>query len=301
MRAAGYHTAGIVSNLLLFRPAGYDRGFDDWVEIGPREEQTRTVDADMLPYLNARQQAGDRVNRAVADWLARRPSDRFFLYVHYMDVHDWTATGSSYDEAVGKVDRHLGELRRMLADAGLLEGSTVVITADHGEGLGEPHPLEPGPAHVGNPSYQSVLAVPLIVWPRVDADPDRLVRSDDTFRLIRRIAGLEEEPPPDLEDDELFLTEHRVQTYVRGSWKSTWLRGEEQPYLFDLAADPREERSVAAAHPDLVASHRRRIDALSRQLGGATTESGPSADDLERLRALGYVRTGDSGDGSPSE
>jgi arylsulfatase A-like enzyme len=189
----------------------------------------------------------------------------------------------------------------MLADAGLLEGSTVVITADHGEGLGEPHPLKPLPAHLGNPAYQSVLAVPLVVWPGVRADADRLVRSDDTFRLIRRIAGLEEEPPPDLEDDELFLTEHRVQTYVRGSWKSTWLRGEEQPYLFDLAADPREERSVAAAHPDLVASHRRRIDALSRQLGGATTESGPSADDLERLRALGYVRTGDSGDGSPSE
>ena len=30
---AGYWTAGVVGNRLLFRPAGYDQGFDEWVEV----------------------------------------------------------------------------------------------------------------------------------------------------------------------------------------------------------------------------------------------------------------------------
>ena len=34
LRSAGYWTMGVTSNKLLYRPYGYDQGFDDWVEVG---------------------------------------------------------------------------------------------------------------------------------------------------------------------------------------------------------------------------------------------------------------------------
>ena len=65
--------------------------------------------------------------------------------------------------------------------------------------------------------------------------------------------------------------------------------------LFDLAADPREERSVhtAAAARELRASLHAPLQALRRMCpgDGATTAPNPAADEQlgEALRALGYV------------
>lgn len=289
LRGAGYHTVGVASNLLLFRPAGFDRGFDDWIEIGPTEAQTRLAQQGNVIVYDPARQAGNQVNRAVREWLEQRPGDRFFLYVHYMDVHDWLQAKIPYDEGVRRADRHLGDLRRMLQDEGLLEDSVVVVTADHGEGLRERHAIRPLPTHMGNPSFEPVLAVPLIVWPRIDADPDRLMRSDDTFRLIRTLARLDGDAGADLEQGELFLTEQLFRTYRSGRWKSVWPRGQDRPVLLDLENDAGEERDVAADHPEQVAAHRRRIEELSRQLGGETRSTAPSPEDLERLRALGYA------------
>jgi arylsulfatase A-like enzyme len=289
LRAAGYHTAGVVSNLLLFRPAGFERGFDAWLEIGPTPQQVRAAQGGGAMVYDPKLTAGDRVNAAVRDWLARRPGDRFFLYVHYMDVHDWSMLKLRYNDAVRNADRFVGELRKLLAEAGLLEGSVVIVTSDHGERLGEIHALRPLPTHMGNPSFEPVLEVPLIVWPRIEAERDRFVRSDDTFRLIRELARLDGAAPQDLERDELFLTEKLFRTYRRGRWKSVWTRGQERPYLFDLENDRGERRDVAAQHPNEIAAHRRRIDELSRRLGAESTATAPSPEDLERLRALGYV------------
>ena len=290
LRKAGYHTAGVVSNLLLFRPSGYEQGFDEWIQVGASEAQARTAQAGGAMRYDPKRTAGNHVNQEVRGWLERRRGDRFFLYVHYMDVHDWKMQHVPYDEGVRRVDGHVGELRKILAEAGLLQGSVLVVTADHGEGLGEPHLHPPLPLHMGNPSYEPVLAVPLIVWPRIDADPEHFVRSDDTFRLIRSLAGLEAgAAPPDLERGELFLTEQLFRIYRRGRWKSVWSRGQLSPYLFDLEHDAGEQRDVAALHPGEIAAHRTRVDELSRRLGGESSATAPSQEDLERLRALGYL------------
>jgi arylsulfatase A-like enzyme len=288
LKGAGYHTAAVTSNLLLFRPGGYDRGFDDWTEVGPPESWVRSTLAGNPVVYDPKLQAGEHVNRAVQEWLERRPSDHFFLYVHYMDVHDWVQRKYAYDDGVRVVDGHVGELRQMLERAGLLDGSVVVITADHGEALNEQHALGGLPLHMGNPSFVPILAVPLVVWPRVDADRDRIMRSDDTYRLILQLARLDA-GPPDLERDELFLTERLYHTYQHGRWKSLWPRGQDRPVLFDLETDPDERSNIAADHPDKVAAHRRRVDELSRQLRGGASTRGPSPDELERLRALGYA------------
>jgi arylsulfatase A-like enzyme len=289
LRAAGYRTVGVVGNPLVLRPSGFEQGFDDWLELRhlfalgemeifggkprPISEQTKT-------------RTGREVNRVVRRWLGSRKTDRFFLYVHYMDAHDYLLRGISYATGVTRADWFFGELYTMLAAEGLLDDAVVILTSDHGEALGEPHGLPGGAFHFGNPSFEPVLQVPLVVWPAVGDDPRRLLRSDDVARLIRRLARVDQGPPAEVEPGELFVGEQRFRTYRRGDWKSIRPRPDGPLHLFDLAADPGERRDVAAAHPDEVAAHRARVDELSRRLATAAPATA-SAEDAERLRALG--------------
>ena len=71
-----------------------------------------------------------------------------------------------------------------------------------------------------------------------------------------------------------------------------------EPLLFDLAADPEEERNLAADRPAdyarlaaLGEARDRRDQALLARLGAAAAASPElSAEDRARLRALGYLR-----------
>ena len=286
LRDAGYWTAGVATNAFLFRPSGYEVGFEGWAEVGdpPRPEEFQVA-----PRPQA--QDAEQANRAAAGLLARRPSDRFFLYVHYMDVHDYELTGPSYAASVARVDRAVGELLGLLREHSLLDGSVVIVTSDHGERLGESHLVEGTTHHLGNPSFEELLRVPLIVAPPLPGvDSDAPLRSDDVHRLIRRIAGAPAGPAGDLEDGELFLSEAAWQTYRRGRWKSFRARSGEPLLLVDLDADPGERRDVASLHPEVAAEHARRIDDLTARLGaGDVPPSRLTPDEERRLRGLGYL------------
>ncbi len=277
IRAAGYWTAGVVTNALLFRPAGFDRGFDRWEEIGgdTRDPELRNA---------------SRANAAVRRVLAERPGDRLFLYVHYVDVHDYGRRRIPYARSVEWMDRDLGALLGILEEEGLLEGARVVLTSDHGERLGERHLVEGHPKHFGNPSFEEVLWVPLVIAPPVDRDPGQPLRSDDLTRLIVELAGGAPDEAELLAPDEQFLSERDWQTYRRGRWKSFRDRASGRLRLVDLGRDPAERQDVAAEHPERVAAHARRMDELAAEL--AAEETPPSTltpEDAERLRALGYL------------
>jgi arylsulfatase A-like enzyme len=295
LRDVGYATVGIVSNPLLFRPGGYDRGFGDWVEVDAAPDWTQLLKRARprpLPrgFDQAQRRSGSRVNAAVHDWLARRGGDHFFLYVHYMDAHDSAMVGTAYDDGVEASDAAFGDLVRMLGTANLLHDTVIVLTADHGEALGEPHPLPALRGHFGEPAYEPLMRIPLIVSPPIARDPARFMRTDDTFRLVKEIAGATDVAPPDLGTEEVFQSEQLFRTYRDGRWKSIWRRDERDGHLFDLVADPEERNDVASGHPDILATHSARLATLGRELGtrgGRNSE--PSAQDRERMRALGYV------------
>jgi arylsulfatase A-like enzyme len=286
LREEGYRTVGIVSNPLLFEPAGYGRGFDEWLQVGRMHEG-----GDLSPTrAELRSRAAPSVLSAVEAALQRDHGAPLFLYVHLMDVHDYFG-GAGYAEAVATADRAVGSLRELLADNGGLDGTVIVVTADHGERLGEEPHVVPGlGAHYGNPSFQSVLDVPLVVWPRVRVGLPAFVRGEDVYDLILALSGGESSRRPTLEPDEQLVSETHWVTYRRGRWKSFFDRRSARMMLVDLQTDPQERHDVAAEHPDVVAAHRARIEELERELAAAGVDAAPlSEEDRRRLRALGYL------------
>lgn len=285
LQDAGYWTAGIVSNKLLFRPYGYDQGFDTWVEVGRVPPDQR---------LDARQSARLRtaldVNKHAIETIKGRPTDRFFMYVHYIDVHDWILFDISYEESVRRFDEQLGVLLDALESEGLLEGAAIVFTSDHGEMLKANHLDFEISRHYGNPSFEPLLRVPLIVAPGLDRPNDAYIRGQDIRGLVREVAGLEGSPTPTLQENELLVTERFWQTFRKDNWKTMWHRNEERVMLFDISEDPAELRDLAKERPDILAAHRKRVDEIVPEFS-TTDPAGQSLspDDMDRLRALGYL------------
>jgi len=294
LREAGWWTIGVASNQFLYEPSGFGRGFDDWVEVDERAPTTGLASEVGVPK-PWRSRHWTTVNRGVEQALARRRSDHFFLYVHYVDVHDWRYQNMSYAKAVRVVDDALGRMLAALEAQGLLTGAVVVVTSDHGERLGEAHGI-PGETpnsigHYGNPSWEEELRVPLVVAPPVFADAQRLVRTQDFYRLVLEIAGLGAEPAADTRADELFVGELHYRTYREGRFKTTVRRSNGRAFLYDLEADPGEQRDLAQSHALRVLAHRNRLNELTRELAAAPVPRGElSEDDKGRLRALGYLQ-----------
>lgn len=301
LKNAGYWTVGVVSNGLLYRPSGYDRGFDSWVEVGLAKPGQNLNIFQASPIRTA-----THVNSEVKAALAKRPSDRFFLYVHYLDVHDYSLFKRDYAANVERFDRHLGTLLDHLEEEGLLEDATIILTSDHGEMLGEINPNTETARHFGNPALQPVLEIPLIIKPKTNLASDTFFRSQDVRGLIRGLVGLSSPVSTELRSDELFLSEMFFRSLRQGRWKSHWPRTGDAPFLFDLLSDPRELVNLAASPTDeqavILEAHRKRIGELSKKLATHTSQVPPLDDnDVMRLRALGYIETTDESFGkSPS-
>ena len=113
--------------------------------------------------------------RAV-EWLEANADKRFFLYVHYMEPHEWPFNYDRrwrkdgkrdpekirwlYDELVRMGDGYLGEFIDQLKLMGLYDSSLIIFYADHGE-----HLFDPGWNQAGHGGSLSniLLEVPLVV------------------------------------------------------------------------------------------------------------------------------------------
>ena len=66
---------------------------------------------------------------------------------------------SYYAAAVRRVDQHIGGVIRALESEGILEDTLIILSADHGEELGE----HGGMLSHGRTLYRELLHVPLIL------------------------------------------------------------------------------------------------------------------------------------------
>jgi arylsulfatase A-like enzyme len=286
LKRANYWTVGVVSNPFLFRPAGYDQGFDEWIEVA-------ADDPDEIRKVLQKQRSGIRVQTAVDDVLGRVPDRPLFLYVHYMDAHDYDHRNGNYPEAVARADEHVGSLLHRLEAMSLLDAAVVFFTSDHGEILDEKFDGYSTWSHFGNPSFQPVLEIPLIVAPPRFEDTDALIRSQDIADLVRQVAGVEAgaDSEPSVARDEHFVGELNFLTYRKGRFKSTFHRNQMGVRaLFDLDADSKESVNLIGAEREVSAQHLTRVGELVEMF--ATSQTGNpelTEEDRARLRALGYL------------
>ncbi len=175
--AAGWRTAAFVSAAVLDARYGLDQGFGVYDAAvgespGGRHFAERRADATVA---------------AASEWLLAQQSETpVWLWVHLFDPHrPWQSplpgfVGRPYDAEIAFADQQTGKLLRVWESTGRLESSVVVLTSDHGEGLGD-H----GEETHGFFAYDSTVRVPLLVRLGAKLGPAaRGVRLDGAVSLV---------------------------------------------------------------------------------------------------------------------
>jgi arylsulfatase A-like enzyme len=159
LKRAGYETAGFVSGFPLDRRFGFAAHFDIFDDRLPRGSGGRAAHTE---------RRADLTTGVALEWLHSRTADKPWLaWVHYFDPHapyespeDLRQQFASrpYDGEIALVDREIGRLFRRLDEQRLLDDTIVLVTADHGESLGE-HDEETHGVFI----YDATVRVPMIV------------------------------------------------------------------------------------------------------------------------------------------
>jgi arylsulfatase A-like enzyme len=231
---------------------------------------------------------------AVPFYQRRAGEDRVAAYV------------ARYDAEIRLMDSAFGQVLDFLEERDLYDESVVVFTSDHGESLGEHRywfehgwfAYEPGlrvPLMIKGPGCTEGRAVlepvsNLDLLPTLlallGAPADAAGPGNDLFGSLR------DRPPLLIENADLYPEKFLG---VRTShWKYLRRSSDGSEELYDLRADPGENRNLEGEAAEMLATLRRSLrDALGR-LGPAAAPASSAdqrddAETLERLEALGYV------------
>lgn len=337
LRDAGYETAGFVSAAPLKRWSGIDAGFDVFDEPEAADRECTATVEQVGKWLRGGPQrpfflwvhlwephapnrpnsfhsgfAGDseyehlleerRIDVAALPELPRRIVQHFFREGESIDRASMADLLARYDGDVRQSDLCAEVLFDALKAIGVWDESIVVVTADHGQSLGQNDWL-------GHTTTSEVnLAVPLIMrFPEGIAAPARVnavVSSIDIMpTVLARFASPAQErfsaqavgedllsggyARNNAAGEQLARKAERDQLSLRqGSWKLSKVDG--GLTLHDLELDPLEREDIAEREPE-------RVDALNRDLQRilgdrgtrAATEITPKV--RAELEALGYA------------
>lgn len=317
LKGHGYRTAAAVGSYMLSSVFGVAQGFD-------RYDEPRPFAADAGPrgvgvrFREILERPASEVTDAAFSALAGAGERPFFLWTHYFDPHaDYRPPppyaerfqARPYDGEIAYTDAEVGRLLGALGKQGLLDSTLVVVTADHGESLGEHGELTHGLF-----VYQATLRVPLLMrWPGVLPAGRRLAAAVSVADIAPTVLELMGLPPlPDAQGQsfaaaarggpereqgpvyaESLLPERaygwcRLVSIERSSLK---LIEAPEPELYDLAADPNETRNLASARPADAADLSKRLREMLEAFGVEETSAPMPLDEEQRarLRSLGYL------------
>ena len=273
-----------------------------------------------------------------SDWLEKNKEKKFFLWLHLYDPHgpydppepqkSAFARGGLqylpqdlYDGEIAFTDACIGQLIEKMDELKLRENTLLVLTADHGEGLGE-H----GEKTHGVFIYDSTLHVPLIIsnpgLRRGDHPaPDFLVRTIDILPTTLSLLGLArqgetygqgvnlvpwllggEKQPPDLK-----LYAESLYTKLNFGWSPLkGVRSRDWKYiqaptseLYRLSSNPGETENLLLKGPDLANDWEKQLQEM--ESGFASLNSGLTGSEAartqvvnnreirQRLQSLGYL------------
>jgi arylsulfatase A-like enzyme len=165
-KRAGFRTAGIWRNGWVAPNFGFGQGFDTYVK--PVTTPTRQKIQRSSPSARKLKGTDADCTASAVEFLRNFGNERFFLYMHFMDLHQYvfdnqspdfgTSYSDAYDRSLNWVDRIVGQFLYDIDELDLLAKTVVVISSDHGEAFQE-HGFE---GHARN-LYREVARVPLII------------------------------------------------------------------------------------------------------------------------------------------
>jgi arylsulfatase A-like enzyme/Flp pilus assembly protein TadD len=316
-KRAGFATGAFVASVVLDSSSGLDRGFDVY-------DDAIAGAGGGAEFLNTLQRRGDAVTDAALAWLEKTrgsaPAGRVLLWLHLYDPHDpyeppepWASrfASSPYDGEVAFADEQVGRLDAALARLGLKADTALVVTSDHGEGLGD-H----GETLHGFFAYETTLRVPflargpgIVAGKRlsgtvalVDVLPTALdllglpaaASSLSGRSLAAEMRGGAPRPEAPVYAESLVPLLHFGWSDLRvlrdGRYK--YIQAP-RPELYDLARDPGETTNLAPAEAPRAEAMRaalgRFLDAERAAARGSGAASAVAPELLEKLGALGYV------------
>ncbi len=298
LQARGYRTAFLTSAYVdyvnmdgFLRHRGYDevRG---WKELGDGPELNSWGGTDAA-----------LVDRTL-QWIDRDRARPFYATVWTQQSHhpydpvpgqpivDFFGSGplppddwdlGRYLNTVAETDRQLGRLFAGLRERGLEDETLVLVTGDHGEAFGDPHPTW---GH-GFRLYDEAVRVPLMIWspalfPQGRREPT-LGGHVDVGPTVLDLLGVE--APGEWEGRSLFARERPPRVYFyaanddyllglrEGDLKYVYNASRGRDLLFDLARDPDERHDLAAAHPEVCRRLRQRLAAWKQHASGRLSQA----------------------------
>ena len=204
-REAGFRTAGIWRNGWIAPNFGFGQGFE--IYLSPRSERRQRARVQRVEHPNLTLDGDDGdILDSTREFLRAHGHERFFLYLHLMDVHQYayseesalfgTNYSDSYDNAIHWVDSLLGILFDELDAMGLRDRTVIVFGSDHGEAFGE----HDGEGHARN-VYGEVTTTPLILGLPFRLEPGIVVdarsKNVDLWPTVLDLVGLPPLPDAD--------------------------------------------------------------------------------------------------------
>ena len=238
-----------------------------------------------------------------------------------MDEEDFKALTAIYDAEIAYADERIAQVLGWFEERKILDETMVIITADHGENIGD-HKMM---AHKYC-LYDTLLHVPLLIqFPTGSVKPDRLthqVQTLDIFPTIMSMLGeassetyrslqgyditsserheftIAEQSLPDLTTFYKRYPGVDVSRYDRSlkmirtdRYKYIWA-SDGNHELFDLQVDPDEEQNIIKDQQKIAKDLDRQLTSWQDSFeAAAPSEPAPEFDEeiKARLRALGYL------------
>ncbi len=300
LKEHGYATGGAVSSYVLRSDTGLGPLFDYY------EDST-----DPRPGIAAvhYRRAGDRTAAVAERWIADHKDGPFFFFLHIYEPHlpydppepFLSRYGKTYDGAIATTDAIVGSFLDNLRTLGVYDRAIVILTGDHGEGLGD-HGEEQHSILL----YREALQVPLMVKLPGALEGGRSVAApvqlSDILPTVTALLGI---PTPKEVSGSSLLEANRlaVQRVIYAEtlyprlqlgWSDLhsvldtgyqYISGP-RPELYDLVRDPDEKTDLVGSDAAVAA---RMAGELRRFPRGEAKPSPVDAETLRRLSSLGYI------------
>ncbi len=330
----GYHTAAVVDNANLSRFFQFDQGFADyteaWTHAETKPESTPFITSRVLDFLGAKHEKPfflwvnyiDPHTPYVppAEFIPQRPRGRNLRALNpcimpgpvrreLEQLGDFSEGHAiaRYDGAVSYVDAEIGKVLDAVSRLGLDKDTVVIVTADHGEDLGERNLFfDHGPL-----TFTAGARIPLMM--RIPGRKPRTVRTPvslmDIYPTVLQLLRLE--PPYPLQGVSLLQPQKDRLLYILGTSSHAVVRGRQHyvkinprlskrlhlppDHFFDYFSDPRETKNLfssqAAAARVLAARFESFLRAHGNYLSGKASQPQGKLSEKEKksLETLGYL------------